>query len=105
MRELFEELQKCGYNVHNKRVLGKPEHTSVETKQKDLIQEYALLGIWLLENYGIWIEVKCPDMPNQLWYYDIHKFQKYGSYGEGENLHSPTEAYEAAIEYTLNKLI
>lgn len=105
MNKLFEKLVRLGYEVHNKRVLGNPIHTSSETREKDLIQEYALIVRWLYEKHGIWIEVNCPDLPNQLWYFSIHKYQKYGSFGEGENFNSPTEAYEAAIEHCLNKLI
>jgi len=61
--------------------------------------------MWLYEKQGIWIEVQCPDMPTELWSFNIHRFQKYGGYGDGGDFNSPTEAYQAAIEYTLNNLI
>ena len=51
--------------------------------------------MWLYEKHGIWISV-------------IHQhnkfFWKFGSY-QTQEFNSPTEAYEAAIDYTLNNLI
>lgn len=51
--------------------------------------------MWLYEKYGIWISPTC--QYNQFfWRFDSYQTQYFNS---------PTEAYEAAIEYTLNKLI
>ena len=75
------------------------------TKQSISIPTIAEVVMWLYEKYGIWIEVQCPDMPTELWSFNIHRFQKYGGYGDGGDFNSPTEAYQAAIEYTLNNLI
>ena len=61
--------------------------------------------MWFYEKHGIWIEVQCPDMPTELWSFNIHRFQKYGGYGDGNNFNSPTEAYQEAIKYCLTKLI
>jgi hypothetical protein len=73
--------------------------------------------MWIYDKYGIWIGVK-PSCDGVEWYsemftasekvwFDIDKrhdintaFRKYKSIHN-----SPTEAYEAGIEYTLNKLI
>lgn len=63
--------------------------------------------IWLYEKHGIWIGVIC-DVGNDL----LFTFKIYSTkIGEercivnGNMYESPTEAYEAAIEYTLNNLI
>lgn len=61
--------------------------------------------MWLHENHEIWVEVKSPDYPGELWSYDIRKPYIFGSHGDCTGYNSPTEAYEAAITYTLNNLI
>ena len=51
--------------------------------------------MWLYEKHKIWINPT----------YQYNKFfWKFGSY-QTQEYNSPTEAYEAAIEYTLNNLI
>ena len=58
--------------------------------------------MWLYEKHGIWISVDFNLETS--WFYDIVVLS-----GEGgnilDNFDSPTEAYEAAIDYTLNNLI
>ena len=58
--------------------------------------------MWLYEKHGIWISVDFNLETS--WFYDIVVLS-----GEGgnilDNFNSPTEAYEAAIDYTLNNLI
>ena len=61
--------------------------------------------MWLYEKHGIWVEVNSPDYSKELWSFTIHKPYKFGSYGDGDGCNSPTEAYEAAIEYVLTKLL
>jgi hypothetical protein len=51
--------------------------------------------MWLYEKYGIWISPT--HQHNQF-------FWGFGSY-QTQEFKTPTEAYEAAIEYALNKLI
>lgn len=58
---------------------------------------------WLLEKHGIWIEVQCPDMKDQLFSFNIHRFQKFGSYGDGTGYKLPKEAYSAAFDYIKDK--
>lgn len=57
--------------------------------------------MWLYEKHGIWISVD-PENDTDTWFFTI-------SYNNSEtifgNYSTPTEAYEAAIEYTLNNLI
>jgi hypothetical protein len=67
----------------------------------------AQVVMWLYKKYGIWIEVNLP-------LYDDFKFTiiecntiagKLLNKISDESYDSPTEAYETAIEYTLNNLI
>lgn len=51
--------------------------------------------MWLYERHGIWISPT--HQYNQF-------FWRFGSY-QTQDFNSPTEAYEAAINYTLNNLI
>jgi hypothetical protein len=60
--------------------------------------------IWLYEKHEIWIGVQ-PNEPyvDDDWRFIIFKDLKNNNSLEGYN--SPTEAYEAAIEYVLNKIV
>lgn len=73
--------------------------------------------MWLYEKHGIWVNVNC-DCYGELWYAklsvaskinwdDIDKrnaiIQSFRKFSNEQK--SPTEAYLAAIEYTLNNLI
>lgn len=62
---------------------------------------------WLYEKYGIWI-VSLPVSKNK-WYFEIlYNYEKdigWVCMNDSTEFNSPTEAYEAAIEYTLNNLI
>jgi hypothetical protein len=68
--------------------------------------------MWLYEKHGIWIKVNWYNVKNNniFWSYTIEKILQYPEpidYTPQNtiNSNSPTEAYEAAIEYTLNNLI
>lgn len=67
--------------------------------------------MWLYEKHGIWISVNATEDLKSFWY-EIHldaiKSEIYGGgsiWYTGKNCNSPTEAYEAAFEHTLNNLI
>jgi len=100
---MFEKLINLGYIIHNKRVIGKPEHTSIEAREKDLIQEYALIVMWMYEKYGLWIKVFDVLKDNKKVF--IWSLSNDWSKADWNTFSSPTEAYEAAIEYVLNNLI
>lgn len=61
--------------------------------------------MWLYEKHGIWVEVYMDD--DGTFGYLISKITKEGRVDSllKRRFNSPTEAYEAAIEYTLNNLI
>ena len=54
--------------------------------------------IWLYEKYGVWISVH---EYGNVFSWGIQKFDL----GSVDNFNSPKEAYQNAIEYTLNNLI
>jgi phenolic acid decarboxylase len=58
--------------------------------------------MWLYEKRGIWINVNTT-AGLELFWYEIRG--KGGIWFTGRNENSPTEAYEAAIEYTLRNLL
>lgn len=62
--------------------------------------------MWLYEKYDIWISVE-PPFPrrNVLWEYYIQSAEDRSLMHQNSGYDSPTEAYEAAIEYVLNNLI
>jgi len=65
--------------------------------------------MWLYEKYGIWISVVDVNPEQSSWEYQISKKGVGLKYSSGQYPAkydvSPTEAYEAAITYTLNNLI
>ena len=58
--------------------------------------------MWLYEKHGIWIEVIETDLFNRFFFQIKRKDNTRLKNGD---FNYPTEAYEAAIEYTLNNLI
>ena len=59
--------------------------------------------MWLYEKHGIWIYVERYSTLFRCYAEEIGD-ERFGKW-EGHKYESPTEAYEAAIEYTLTKLI
>ena len=63
--------------------------------------------MWLYEKHKIWIVVNMDIIGR--WYYDTYLIKdgipNHNTYKKIERFKSPTEAYEAAIEYILNNLI
>ena len=67
----------------------------------------AVVVMWLYEKHRIWIAVNM-DLVGR-WYYDAYIIKdglpNHNTYKKIDRFNSPTEAYEAAIEYILNNLI
>ena len=67
--------------------------------------------MWFYEKDGVWIEVSCHTVLDEkdddvdVFYFVIRKLKPVNILYSGDFVNSPTEAYEAAIEYTLNNLI
>lgn len=60
--------------------------------------------MWLYEKHGIWISVFNDDV-NFFWMGIVLNTKERLRDGNAREFNSPTEAYEAGIEYTLNNLI
>lgn len=79
------------------------EYTT-QNKNSDCIETFytaptiAEVVMWLYKKHGIWIEVTTDVYSKFCWL--VKEFR-----ASQNNYNSPTEAYEAAIEYTLNNLI
>lgn len=62
--------------------------------------------MWLYEKHGIWIQVISKNTSTQMSFkYEIKRYEWDGCIADDNLYNSPTEAYEAAIKYTLKKLI
>ena len=62
--------------------------------------------MWLYEKYGIWISVDMVFEEHQIgFWYCIRESKEDDFAFQSEEYKTSTEAYEAAIEYTLNNLI
>lgn len=110
----WELLIKKGYEITNKRVLGNPLYASEETRNKDLIQELALVQYWLIKTHGIYINVNNGRYQYKKKFYsqglrvsdmnDESSGMFYGQY-EKDYFNTPQEALSSGIEYTINNLI
>ena len=60
--------------------------------------------MWLYEKHNIWISVD-PENDKDTWFHTISYNKSETIFGNYNTYNSPTEAYEAAIEYTLNNLL
>lgn len=74
-------------------------------KHRVLLSNISDVVMWLYEKHGIWAEVRHNLMTEQF-LFEIIKNEGETHHNNEELLfNSPTEAYEAAIEYCLTKLI
>ena len=60
--------------------------------------------MWLYEKHNIWISVD-PENDKDTWFHTISYNKSETIFGNYNTYNSSTEAYEAAIEYTLNNLL
>ena len=68
------------------------------------IPTIAEVVMWLYEKHNIWISVD-PENDKDTWFHTISYNKSETIFGNYNTYNSPTEAYEAAIEYTLNNLL
>jgi hypothetical protein len=61
--------------------------------------------MWLYEKHKIWISVDAPHKLLKSWCFEAYKINDEITLIEKSLFNSPTEAYEAAIDYVLNNLI
>ena len=111
--KLFGYISKF-YNPNTKRLLAYGRTGRTDLSKAYFAPTIAEVVMWLYENHGVWISVYTMDKwlsngndKEQLFDYSL-KQMKLGLVDiskKPEEFNSPTEAYEAAIEYTLNNLI
>lgn len=104
-KEIINLLRKYNYEFHNKRLLGNPEYTSEESKNKDLIQEIALIINWLIVEHKLFLTVWHNTLTNKwrvdnIW--DMTDKEYYDYTGEEYDVH--TEAYLEGIKKTIELL-
>ena len=101
---MFKQLNKKGYKHYYEGTVE--ELDSMNKDNQHLYSEIMQVIMWLYEKHGIWIYIS--DSSARLGFrYQIQKLKILGenNFSSEERYNSPTEAYEAAIEYCLTKLI
>jgi hypothetical protein len=108
--ELAKLLKEKGINIPSNRGLGVAIYEDGKITSTCLYDgtvihapTIAEVVMWLYEKHGIWITVT--SISQESW--QCHMTKKGDSLGKCylEDFYNPTEAYEAAILYTLNNLI
>lgn len=100
--KIFKQLNKKGYKHYYEGTVE--ELDSMDKDNQHLYSEIMQVIMWLYEKYGVWIHVDYYNDGNSevIWFYNYKTVNKESM---DEGFKTPEEAYEAAIEYTLNKLI
>lgn len=102
--EIAKLLKEKGFNIEidyglNQILNLKPTPTIAE------------VVMWFYEKHGIWIEVSCHTVLDEkdddvdVFYFVIRKLKPVNILYSGDFVNSPSEAYEAGIEYVLKHLI
>lgn len=71
---------------------------------KDSYPTIAEVVMWLYEKYGIWVSVN-REPESGVFFFSVDKNKGDFFFDKGDDYSSPTESYEAAIEYCLTNLI
>lgn len=101
VRDYYEEKDGTFYHSQYFR-----DNISINEKHKEFVVAPTIAEVimWLYEKHGIWISVDWTVFfKEKVWVYSIR--QKNQSSKLKSLFNSPTEAYEAGINYTLTKLI
>lgn len=110
----FEQTLQVGIICRIQNKVNKDYEKIRPLKESDLKNDWSIFNeiyptiaevvMWFYEKHGIWVGVQ-PNEPyvDDDWCFTIFKDLKNNNSLEGYN--SPTEAYEAGIEYTLKNLI
>lgn len=88
---------------------SKKDYNPITYQDKDNIATIAEVVMWLYEKHGIWVEVGYGLHPSGFYFgistINPHQYLNQKLISDIPPFNSPTECYEAAIEYTLNNLI
>ena len=105
LKEKGFPLKNTGYAYNKNSELVDPCFSIWECEAPTIAE----VVMWLYEKHGIWISVIDISPSHILWEYQISRKEVGLIYSSSQypvkHNYSPTEAYEAAIEYTLNNLI
>ena len=102
--EIFKELIKKGYKHYYGGTIE--ELDNINKNNPDLHSEIMQVVMWLYDKHGVWIYTSWGTYYDKtVWYYYTSEIGKKSSNSSIERFNSPTEAYEAAIEYCLKELI
>lgn len=104
---MFRGLSKKGYKHYYEGTIE--ELDSMDKSNPNLHSEIMQVVMWLYNKHGIWISVIDVEPTHTLWEYQISKkeiglIHSSGQY-PAKHESSPTEAYEAAIQYCLRMMI
>ena len=101
---MFKQLNKKGYKHYYEGTVE--ELDSMNKDNQHLYSEIMQVIMWLYEKHGIWISVVQNEYLDKFQYTLTQKKSNSWNIVDNDKLfNSPTEAYEAAIEYTLKNLI
>jgi len=99
---MFKQLNKKGYKHYYEGTVK--ELDSMDKDNQHLHSEIMQVIMWLYEKHGIWISIN-REPESGVFFFSVDKDKGDFFYDKGCDYNSPTKAYEAAIEYTLNNLI
>ena len=111
--ELAKALKEKGFDrkcasfydlISSNQIDGAPLGNYNLTKQSVSIPTIATVVMWLYEKHEIWVSVN-REPESGVFFFSVDKNKGDFFFDKGDDYNSPTEAYEAAIEYTLKKLL
>ena len=113
--EIAKLLKEKGFDLNHKYMFFTSDETEKYPEEElSLKPTIAEVVMWLYEKHEIWIEVSChtvldekdDDIDVDVFYSIIRELKPVSVLlYSGDFVNSPTEAYEAAIIYTLENLI
>lgn len=102
--KIFKQLNKKGYKHYYEGTIE--ELDLMDKSNPDLHSEIMQVIMWLYEKHGIWVQVFILNKTFAWKFIEIEKQVSWCLFSQQDKgYNSPTEAYEAAIEYVLTKLI
>lgn len=112
LAKLLKDKRFDGNYFHYWNMVNHSGEWKIDTRIWEYTDDYieaptiADVVMWLYEKHEIWISVE-PPFPRRivLWEYYIQKANHRTSLGQNSGYNTPTEAYEAAIKYTLENII
>lgn len=98
----FKHFSEKGYKHYTENTIEELDKLSLDSP--DIITEFAHLGEWLRVNHGISIYILPYSTLFRPYSEELIDKDRFGKW-EGHKYSSPQEAYSAAFDYVLTKLI